>query len=48
MQAQKRLLLGVLHRYKAHVRSPHRLADRFRIGDIVLVGLHVRLDELRP
>jgi len=47
MHRQDRLLLDALHWHKAHVRSAHRLADRFGIGDIVLVCLHVRLHKLR-
>jgi hypothetical protein len=42
-----RIKLNTLDRYKAHVRSPHRLADRFRIGRIILVRFDVWLDELR-
>src|ERR1700722_6927435 len=47
VQCQERLLLGGLDRHKPHVRATHRLTDRLRIAGIVLVRLHVRLDELR-
>ena len=47
MQRQYRLLLDVLDWNKSHARAAHRLADRLGIGGIVLVALHVRLDELR-
>ena len=41
VQHQNRLLLGAFRRRKAHRRTRHRLADRFRIRRVVLV----RLDE---
>jgi hypothetical protein len=44
---QRRLLLGRLDRHEPHRRPLHRLADRFRIGRIVLVALDVCLDVLR-
>src|ERR1022692_3180256 len=47
MHRQDRLLLDALDRYEAHARPAHRLADRFGIGDIVFVRLHVRLHKLR-
>src|SRR5262249_49128340 len=39
---------AVLTGTKAHRRALNRLADRFRIGGIVLVALDVRLHVLRP
>jgi len=47
VQHQDRLLLNVLDRHKPHVGPRHGLADRLCIGRVVLVGLHVGLDELR-
>jgi hypothetical protein len=44
MQRQHRLLLGVLHRHKAHARALHGLADRLGVAAIGLVALHARLD----
>src|SRR5262249_31365960 len=41
------LLVSRLDRHKAHRRALNRLADRFRIGGIVLVALDVRLHVLR-
>jgi hypothetical protein len=46
VQCHRRLLLDRLCRYEAHARALNRLAARLRIGRIVLVGLHVRADEL--
>ena len=40
------LLLDRLHRDEPHRRSAHRFADRLRVAEIILVRLHVRLDEL--
>ena len=40
------LLIHGLHRHEAHVRAGHRLADRLGVTRVVLVGLHVRFDEL--
>ncbi len=47
MHRQYRLLLDALHRHEAHVRPTHRLTDRFGIGDIIFIRLHVRLNKLR-
>ncbi len=47
MQRQHRLLLYGLDRHETHVRPRHRLTNRLSIVAIVLVALHVRLDELR-
>jgi hypothetical protein len=47
VQHQNRLLLGALHRHKPHVGALNRLADRLRIGRIVLVALEVGLNILR-
>jgi hypothetical protein len=41
------LLVSPLDRHKAHRRTLNRLADRFRIGGIVLIALDVRLHILR-
>ena len=45
VQHQRSLLLGALDRHEAHRRPRHRLADRGRIGSVVLaaldVGLHI-------
>jgi hypothetical protein len=46
-QHQGGLLLSCLHRYEAHCRPAHRLAQRFRVRRIVLAALDVRLDQLR-
>jgi hypothetical protein len=47
VQRKRCLLLGSFDRHEAHVRPRHRLADCLGIVAVVLVGLHVRLDELR-
>jgi hypothetical protein len=47
MQQPSRLLLGCLDRHEPHRRAQNRLANRFRIGGIVLVALDVRLHILR-
>src|SRR5262244_4161251 len=47
VQQHGSLLVSRLDRHKAHRRAPNRLADRFRIGGIVLVALDVRLHVLR-
>jgi hypothetical protein len=47
MQQLGRLLLRRLDRHKSHRRAPNSLANRFRIGGIVLVALDVRLHVLR-
>ena len=47
MQVLKTLLLNRLDRHEAHRWTTHRLADRLRVAPIVLVRLHIRLDELR-
>ncbi len=47
VQHQRRLLLGCLDRHKPHRGPHHRLADRFRVGCIVLLPLHIRLHILR-
>ncbi len=47
MQQRRRLLLCRLDRHKSHRRAPNRLANRFRIGGIVLIALDVRLHVLR-
>src|SRR5262249_26579078 len=47
VQKHGSLLVSRLDRHKAHRRAPNRLADRFRIGGIVLVALDVRLHVLR-
>ena len=44
---QGALLLLALDRDEPHARPLHRLADRFGIGPVVLLALHVRLDVLR-
>src|SRR5262249_16248940 len=46
-QQHSSLLVSRLDRYKAHRRAPNRLADRFRIGGVVLVALDVCLHVLR-
>ena len=43
MQHQSTLALGALDGNKAQVGSRHRLADRFRIGRIILLPFHVGL-----
>ena len=43
MQHQLALLLGRFNLHKTHGRPPHRLADRLRVGGIVLVALDVGL-----
>jgi hypothetical protein len=47
VHGEHRLLLDILHRHEAHIRPTHGLADRLGIGNVVLVGLDVGLDELR-
>src|SRR5580698_8705065 len=47
MKALKILLLDRFLRNEAHLRSGDRLADRLGIVGIVLLRLHIRLDELR-
>src|SRR6516165_3252863 len=47
VQQHGSLLVSRLDRHKAHRRAPNRLADRFRIGGIVLIALDVRLHVLR-
>src|SRR5262249_4603250 len=47
VQQHSSLRVSRLDRHKAHRRAPNRLADRFRIGGIVLVALDVRLHVLR-
>ena len=47
VQQHGSLLVSRLDRHKAHRRAPNSLADRFRIGGIVLVALDVRLHVLR-
>ena len=47
VQRQYRLLLDRLHGHEPHVGPADGFADRLRIGAVVLVGLHVRLHELR-
>ncbi len=46
VQCQHRLLLNILDRHKAHVRSTNSLADGLGVGCIILVGLDVGLNEL--
>ena len=43
VEHQAALLLGRFGRHEPHVRPLHRLADRLRVGGIVLLPLHVRL-----
>lgn len=43
MQHHDALLLGRLHRYEPHGRPSDRLADRLRVGHVVLLALHVGL-----
>ena len=43
MQHQIVLLLGALHRNKTHCRPLHGLSDRFGVGGVVLLALHVGL-----
>src|SRR5215468_4578822 len=47
VERQYGLLFDAFDRHEAHVRSGDRLTDRLGIGDIVLVGFHIGLDELR-
>src|SRR5262245_53644193 len=47
VQQHGSLLVSRLDRHKAHRRALNRLANRFRIGGIVLVALDVRLHVLR-
>jgi hypothetical protein len=47
MQQCRRLLLCRLDRHKSHRRALNRLANRFRIGGIMLIALDVRLHVLR-
>src|SRR6185437_12912238 len=44
MQNHPTLLFDRLRRHKPHVGPPHRLADRFGIGAIVLLPFDIRLD----
>jgi hypothetical protein len=46
-QHLRRLPLRCLDRNKAHPRPAHRLADRLRIGLVVLVARDIGLDQLR-
>jgi hypothetical protein len=46
MQLADALLLDRLHRHEAHGRPRHRLADRLRVGGVVLVALDVGLHVL--
>src|SRR5277367_2335733 len=43
MKGQTALLLGRLGRHEPHVWPGHRLANRFRVGGIVLLSLHIGL-----
>src|SRR6516225_2277612 len=47
VQQHGSLLVSRLDRHKAHRRALNSLADRFRIGGIMLVALDVRLHVLR-
>src|SRR5215471_1675748 len=47
VQQHGSLLVSRLDRHKAHRRALNRLADRFRIGGIMLIALDVRLHILR-
>jgi hypothetical protein len=47
VQRKYRLLFWRFHRHEAHIGARHRLTDRLGIVAVVLVGLHIRLDELR-
>ena len=47
MQRQHRLLLDALHWNESHAGPGDGLADGFRISHVVLVALHIGLDELR-
>src|SRR5271169_4221120 len=40
---QTALLLGRLGRHEPHIWPGHRLANRFRVGGIVLLSLHIGL-----
>lgn len=46
VKCENGLLLNILDRHEAHVRSPDDFADRLRIGRVIFVCLDVRLDEL--
>src|SRR3954468_21216433 len=46
-QHQGGLLLRRFHRYEAHGRPAHRLAQRFSVRRVVLAALDVRFDQLR-
>ena len=43
MKRQTTLLLGGLGRHEPHVWSGDRLANRFRVGGIILLSLHIGL-----
>ena len=43
MKGQTALLLGRLGRHEPHVWSGDRLANRFRVGGIILLSLHIGL-----
>lgn len=47
MQREDRLLLHRLHRHKAHVRTPHRFADRLGVVAVVLRALAIRRHKAR-
>src|SRR5262249_273813 len=47
VQKHGSLLVRRLDRHKTHRRAPNSLANRFRIGGIVLIALDVRLHVLR-
>ena len=47
VQGQDILLLGGLHRHEAHTGTADGFANRLSIVGVVLVPLHVGLDELR-
>jgi hypothetical protein len=47
VQHQRRLLRFALHRHEPHGGPRYRLADRRRVGGIVLAALDVGLDVLR-
>jgi hypothetical protein len=47
VEQQRRLALRRLDRNEAHARPLNRFADRLRVRHVVLLALHVRLDELR-
>src|SRR3954470_14256953 len=46
-QHQGGLLIRRFHRYEAHCRPAHRLAQRFRIRRVVLAALDIWFDQLR-